>query len=386
MKTPDETPDEEPAEEAASLVPLDHNTQRINLSGDTVVKATADLGDDERRLLRWAFDYAKTQGWAWRESERFFKLSSTTLYRVWTDKYRQQDFYYEGKGADRVKLPNPKAGERIALTKVCEAIAKSKRIADARGGVEKLPFIETSVWRRVEKVADEVLTSQCVGFIFGESQIGKTRCIEEYARRNNHGQTLLVTMPPAAGVQLMCKEIGRALHIGESAFDKTYTRIIDALDGERLLIIDEAHMIFETYQRNSVKRCLATLRHIHDRSKCGLLICATDVFATEAKNSEFRNTMKQFFRRSPFTLQLGTQAPWEDILAITSFYKLPAPERDVEDALRVIAREDGLGKLTKFLAGAARMAAKKDQPLSWSHFQRYVGIIERMALPVKEEP
>lgn len=116
-----------------------------------------------------------------------------------------------------------------------------------------------------------------------------------------------------------------------------------------------------------------------------MLICATDVFATEAKNSEFRNTMKQFFRRGSLTLQLGTQPAWEDVQKIFAHYKLPEPQGAAEETLRLLSREDGLGKITKYLAGAARMAAKKTEPLNWSHFERYVSITDRMAQPVESK-
>lgn len=368
----------------------DENTSKINISGDTVIQATARLEEHERKLIRWAYDFARSNNWDWKEAARNYKSSTTVLYRVWSDKYRQPEFLFEGEGKNKVKIPNPAAGEPIGLEGLCEKIERFKRLAEQRHTLDRLPFVETSVWRRIAHVADETLISQSIGMVFGESQIGKTRCLEEYQRRNNHGQTILVTMPPAAGVQLMCKEIAAALHIGESSFDKTFTRIIKALDGDRLLIIDEAHMVFETLQKTSIKRCLATLRHIHDRSKCGLLICATDVFPTEAKNSEFRNTMKQFFRRTALELRLGTQPPWEDVVAICAHYKLALPidaaandKRPEIAVMQRLSREDGLGKITKFLAGAARMAAKKHQPLNWSHFARYHDITERMSKEVK---
>lgn len=361
--------------------PNDHKTQRINISGDTVTRSTADLVDEQKLLVRWAFDFAKANGFSWKDAERTYKVSSTTLYRVWTDKYRQPDkLKVKGESID-----NPKAGERIALDNICRELDRAKRLAEARAGVSRLPFIETKTYKRIAKIADEVLATNTIGFVFGESQIGKTRCLEEYTRRHNHGQTLLVTCPPAAGVQLLTSEIGRALHIGHSSFDRMYLRVCEALDDSRLLILDEAHMLFETYQKGSVARCFATIRHIHDRSRCGLLIVATNVFPTEAKQSEFRNTMKQFFRRGTLTLNLGTDPDWKDVLAIVAHYKLAEPRGRSLETLRLLAHEDGLGKITKYLHGAARMAAKKDEALAWSHFDRYVEITEAMARGTAEE-
>lgn len=383
MIKPIASPDAEAelTEDRALVLPADAATSRINISGDTVTKATAELGEEQKVLVRWAFNFAKENDLSWKDAGRTFKVSTTTLYRIWTDKYRQPDLIRGEKLPNGTfqKVQNPRAGERVSLDNVCTELLRAKRLADARAGVGRLPFIHTKTYDRFAKIADEVLATNTIGFILGESQVGKTRCAEEYQRRNNHGQTVLVTCPPAAGVQLLTSEIGRALHIGRSSFDKTYLRVCEALDDSRLLILDEAHMLFETYQKTSVARCLATIRHIHDRSKCGLLIIATNTFATSAKESEFRNTMKQFFRRGTLTLNLGTEPEWDDVLKICAHYKLGEPHGAVKETLELLAHEDGLGKITKYLHGAARSAAKKEQRLAWHHFTNYVEITDKMA-------
>lgn len=380
MTKEETTPTDDIPDNTIAIEPEAAN-QRINISGDTVTKSTADLPDEQKLLVRWAFDFAKSNNLSWKEAERTFKVSSTTLYRIWHDKYRQPDTLRgeELPNGKFARVPNPKAGERVSLDRFCENLLRAKRLAEARAGVSRLPFIRTTTYDRIAKFADEVLATNTIGIILGESQIGKTRCTEEYVRLHNHGQTTLVTCPPAAGVQLLTTEIARALHIGRSSFDKTFVRVCETLDDSRLLILDEAHMIFETYQKTSTARCLATIRHIHDRSKCGLLIIATNVFASAAKQSEFRNTMKQFFRRGTLVLNLGNDPDPDDILRIVAHYKLSEPAGEVKETLEMIAHEDGLGKITKYLHGAARMAAKKGEKLHWSHFTRYVDITDKMA-------
>jgi DNA transposition AAA+ family ATPase len=340
----------------------------INLSGDVVTVATAAIPDETQRMLvRWSFDFAKSNDWDWKEASAQFKISTTVLFRVWSGKYI-----------------NPKTGQPVALDGFCESVARFKALAEQRNAaLTRLPFVETSTWRKIDHICTEALVSNTIAFIFGDSQVGKTRCLKEHARRNNHGQTAFVDTP-GDGVQGLCMDIARALHIGTSSFDKTFRRIVTALGPNKLLILDDVHVIFECYQKTSIARCLTLIRKIHDRSGCGLVISATDVFATDAAKSEFRNTMKQFFRRGPLTLQLGTQPPWEDVVRIVEHYQLPAPKGGVEETLRTLARHDGLGKITKFLAGAARSAAKKRQPFAWNHFERYYDITKRMAQPIAD--
>ena len=77
---------------------------------------------------------------------------------------------------------------------------------------------------------------QKIGFIYGESQIGKTTRIEAFERRNNHRQTGRVEIPPTAGVQLMTREIAKALHVSsKTCFEKLIEEVIDALGKSKLL-------------------------------------------------------------------------------------------------------------------------------------------------------
>lgn len=377
---PEATPPDD-APETALVLPEQRGI--IPLSGDIVTRSTAHLPDEQKFLVRWSFDFAKSSEWGWKEAAENLKTSTTVLYRIWTDKYRQPAKIAKKVDGVKTMIANPRAGERIPLDGVCGDIRRMKQLIEMRStAITAVPFIENTTWRKIDHICTEVLVGQSIGLIYGESQIGKTTCLKERKRRNNHGQTSYVDCG-GDGVQGLCTDIAHELHVGRSSFDKMFRGIVGALDGSKLLILDDVHVIFECYQKTSIARCLTMIRKIHDRSGCGLIISATDVFATKAAESEFKNTMKQFFRRGVLTLQLGTEPPWDDVLAFTRHYKLPDPKGDVEGTLRLLARHDGLGKITKYLGGAARSAAKKKQPFNWSHFEKYYDITTRMAAPVQ---
>jgi DNA transposition AAA+ family ATPase len=65
---------------------------------------------------------------------------------------------------------------------------------------------------RISKVCDETLLCNTIAMVYGESQIGKTASLKEYARRNNQGQTVYPLMPASAGVQSMVRAIAEACH------------------------------------------------------------------------------------------------------------------------------------------------------------------------------
>lgn len=347
----------------------------ISIGGDTVVKATEHLPETQRALVRWLYEYAKSQGWDWEETERMSKLSTTTLWRIWNDQYR------DPKTMQRTADGKPirSTGDRVPLDGVCEKIARLKKLVQQREGLKAKTFMENTVWQRVSWLCERAFIRQKIGFIYGESQIGKTECLNEYQRRNNHGQTIYVELPPSCGLRLMVQTIAEALHVsGKSCYEELIRRIIAALDESKLLILDEVHRIFTTYDKKSVMRAMDVIRYIHDRSKCGLVLSGTNVFRDNMRSGEFFQYMKQLNRRGLYTLQLPAFPPQEDLDLVARRFGLDPAEGEAEKILDHIARE-GFGVVITRLTDAAEIAAKKKQPISWDHFLKAVDIVRKMA-------
>lgn len=340
----------------------------INIGGNTVTQCTEHLDEDERLLVRWLHTYARDQRWEWDTLTEAVKISQTTLYRIWHDKYRYPD-------------GDPKAGERIALESVCEKIKRFKKLVESREAVKSTGFVETSVWKRVDWLCRRAFVRQKLGFIYGESQIGKTTCLLEHERRNNHGQTTYVEMPPASGVVLMTKHIARALHVNSTTnFDGLLGDVVGALDESKLLIIDEIHRVFTTYQKTSVMKCLDVLRYIHDKTKCGLVLCGTNVFRDNLKQGEFFQYLKQLRRRGLYEIQLPTTPPREDIDLVAEHFGLEPATGEASEIIGHIAKTDGFGKVLIRLTDASELAMNKKQTMTWDHFVKAHHIIEKMAL------
>lgn len=338
----------------------------INISGDTCTVKTAAYPEEHRGLVRWLFAYAKESEWSWADLQRETNISSTTLYRVWNGKYA-----------------NPESGEKIDLSNLCEKIARFKELALERGQQNRLRFVETSVFRRIDKICREALVMQAIGMIYGESQIGKTESLLEVARRNNHGNTPYVLMPASAGAQAMMKSIAAACHISaRTGFEQLRERVTNFLDPSKLLIIDEVHESFVSYQRQSMVRCLSLLRQIQEVSQCGLILCGTNVFRTEMERGEFAQSLKQLRKRGIWELQLEDHPAGKDMALIWEAYKLAPPSGDAAELVKWIGKEFGLGKYTRFLARAAQLAHKRGARFTWKHFTEIVGV----SLKLKEKP
>lgn len=349
-----------------------------NIGGNTVTRATAHLPEDQRGHVRWLHDFWVTKKWTQGELAKAVDLNWSTIYRVFTDSYRQPaKIKIRGETVD-----NPKAGERIDLDNVCEKIAKFRKQAGAAFEETPETFVETDTFKRIEWLCLRVKRRHSIGFIYSDSHLGKTWSLEEVTRRYNGGSTIYAEMPPASGVQLMLKYIAKALHVSpHTAFDHLLDDVMGALDESKLLILDEIHRVFTTYQKGSVMRCLDTLRHIHDRTKCGLVLCGTNVFRDQMSQGLFFNYLKQLKRRgASFELQLPNAPTLGDMLAIAESRGLSRqPEGAALELIEHIAREDGLGGFCHRLEDALDLAKKRNTRATWAHLVEAYAITEKSA-------
>lgn len=343
--------------------------QGINIAGDTVTLATAPYPEDHRKAVRRLYALAKEAGWDWADLEHHVKLDTTTLYRVFNGSYR-----------------NPKTGDPVPLGGVVQAIDRFFELWEARSPETRLPFIETSVWRRIYKLCQEALEMQATAMIYGESQIGKTACLREFQRRKPHGDGIYLLMPASAGVQSMMKAIADACHISQrTSFEQLRQRVRNFLDDSKLLLIDEVHECFVSYHKASMLKCLAVLRQLQEESGCGLVLCGTNVWRHELEQGEFAQALKQLCRRGIWSLQLEAVPTQSDLRLIAAHYRLPEPEGEPADLVRFIAHQSGLGKYTKFLHRAALLAKKRDQKMSWDHFTKVVAVADTLTRAPKSD-
>lgn len=342
----------------------------INIGGHTVTACTEHLPEGQRNHVRWLYHHAREQGWSWEELARKVGYSSTTWSRIFRDKYR-------------VAKGDARAGERMDITDQVAAIDRYRRTWDERQetSASQTGFIETSIWVNCEWLMRRAFVRQKIGLIWGESQIGKSASAVEYSRRYNHGETTLVEMPPASGVQLMLRTIAEGLKVPSHAgFDKLLANVCQALDGSRLLIVDEIHRVFTTYQKTSVMRCLDTLRFIHERTRCGLVLIGTNVMRDQLQKGEFSHYLNQFRRRArTLMLQLPSEPPRDDLDKMAMAFGLDPAEGDAERKMLAVARSDGFGAVKMLLQDATERAAKKRRKVTWDDFLWALSLTERMA-------
>jgi DNA transposition AAA+ family ATPase len=236
-------------------------------------------------------------------------------------------------------------------------------------------FIETALSRRMFRIFDKTRALRNVSILWGAMGIGKTECIMEYQRRNNHGRTQVVRFPAGASFAYFVAHVARAVGVStrsQSQFQQR-DKIIQVLAaGQRLLIIDELHQAFLTTRTDTAVRCCEFLREISDVANCGLVLIGTEVLAEQVFRGPHKEALRQLVDRGTVQVPLPGKATEKDHEKFLEYYGLEFPQaaREPKAAaiLGDIIRHSGLRKLTLHLRDGSAYAAKKSEPYEWAHF------------------
>lgn len=343
----------EKAGASAATVTLGANTVKAALDA---MEARGDLTPEQNATIMWFFCYVKDLGLSLSKAGELIGSSSTTVYRVFSGKY--------GASVDHV----------------CAEIVRFRKLADERAKKVDVGFVETSTWRTIDKVCNAALISQTVAFIFGQSQIGKTTSLEEYARRNNHGQTKLVRMPASAGVNMFMRELAKVCHVStNNTFAGMCEAVMNTIDDKNVLIIDELHQVFTSYQEKSAIKTLEKIREVHDRCKCGLVLCGTMVLQKELQEGKMALLLEQLKRRGTIKVVLPPMPTRGDLDKIARKFGLDPALGEALEVVKEMLHSSGLGMYMKFLQAAAQMANRQGKKTTWDHFVQAYDVINRLS-------
>jgi DNA transposition AAA+ family ATPase len=336
--------------------------QRISIPGDQVQQALTrlveqgELDDVARGDIWWLFSYAMDNGWNLDDVGKAIDKDATTAYRLFLGRY----------------------GARY--DNLVDAVARYRKLAVARGQRKSLGFVETTTWAKIDKVCRHALVGQLPAFIFGSSQIGKTTCLMEYARRNNHGQTRYIRMPASPGLHDALGAVARACYVTSRLSGRDLReRIIGAVNDRMLLLVDEMHQPLISGRGQTAVHIIEWLRELYDRTSCGIVFCGTRVFRDELERGKFALIMDQFRRRGIIQLVLPDVAPAADVVKIAKAFGLAAPEGVAAEIVRDMLKRSGLGQYVKFLQSASNLAANQKMPMSWDHFVTAYDLVHKLS-------
>jgi DNA transposition AAA+ family ATPase len=337
----------------------------INLSGDHVRKTINTLLEEKKvssrqgELIWWLFAHIKGQDISISEAARRIGIDGGTISKTLHGKYTAS---YDG---------------------ICDKIENFKMLMEERRNSPKNIFVMTEVAEIVHDVCHSATVTNSIAFIFGNSHIGKTIALEKYAEQNKSKSVHYVRLPASAGVQLTAQEIASACYISpKGCFSHLRERILKGLNENSTLIIDELHQALISYQKSSAIKVFEFLREIHDRTKCGMILCGTHVLRTEIEAGKLAPMLDQLRQRGIIWANLPSKVCQADIAELAKAYGLEAPKRgEMEYTLsHDIVTKNSIGRYVKFLDAAGKRAAKLHQPISWKHFIDAHGIINKYGL------
>ena len=314
------------------------------------------LDEEAGEDVFWLYSYA--QEYHLKEADLAAKMKAydkNTLYQVFRGSY---GVYKDGKCS--------------SWDNVIKAIRAFKAIEMEEAKKKNIGIIDTEVKQTVFRCCDAALNDGWPVFIYGNSQIGKTTALVEYKRLHNHGRTWYIRLDSGWTRTRFVRELALLLGNGikatkgwvlEDAIHRTFTRY-------NLLIVDEFHLAFTTLRRDRVAELLEFIRGIHDRTGCGVVMCATKVGLEAIERSDNRMTFEQFTKRGVVKAVLPDVPPVRDINQIARTFELPLPTGDDLKRVKALIASRGLGVFLKYLQKAYAVTKKQKEELSWGAFAK----------------
>lgn len=376
MVTASET--QAPAATAKNREP--HNAMKPNNSGfriaaDQIRRAIQDLPDDQRELVWW---FAQ---WCSRHD-----LNRDDLAKVLRNT-KTKEFYSYDSIIQLLTGGRIRRGENIEP--MLDAISALRKVEDPRDEQANSGFVTTRLAREIWKRCRKSLLRSRVGFIFGESQIGKTKALKQYAKDNNHGETVYIEMPCGGSVSALIYALAKHFNIPSKSGAKAdlRDRIIECFDSRMLLIVDEAHRALKPGSTVGLDS-FSFLRELWNKAQCGIVLSLTNEGRDELLTGTNYKALAQIWRRRIPPLQLPNSLPDDDAALFANAYGLPeAPAKPVTievyyyddrgkeqvqrltksplDLQREVLKTEGLGVWIGILQDAADMAQEQGKRITW---------------------
>lgn len=323
--------------------------RKFRIPGDVVNRATAEMPDDQRSLVRWLHSHAVEEDLSLTDLSKLIRYDESTLHRVFNGKY-------DGR-----------------IENVIREIRDFKKLYDERAKHTRIDFIETGLSRQMWRLCDAALEFQRIGYIFGDSQIGKTKNLIRYRDDHNHGSTIYTRMPTGGALTHYLETLAIALRISPQQKEKELRRRIkSSFDARMLLIVDEAHQCVIASAATSSRpiRTIEFIRELFDDTNCGVVICGTNVFRTEMESGRLSGILRQVNRRRLAVLQLPSSPSADDLNTFAAAYGLRPARGDAYKLQTEVIRDEALGFWLTMLRMASKIAGKQHKPLDWDHVIR----------------
>jgi DNA transposition AAA+ family ATPase len=310
------------------------------------------LPEDVVSDLLWFHQWILNHNIGWKEAEQAIAYDKSTIFRVLKGTY-------EGN-----------------WSKVVVAIQKYRW--QQRRSEQHNEFARNSISDMIFAALDYAIANKSMTIIIGESRTGKTISAQEWAHRNNHGRSVFVTAPVMGGAKATARRIAGAVGVNKTqSMGPLVEGIYRAFNGNRILIMDEAHRLLPNDTRSVNPACIELLRDLHDMTGCAVALISTRRLPSGLKKGAYQ--YEQLEGRCGQPVLVPRRIKRADLLPIVKQF-LKAPGADILDELEEIANRPGrLGIMVQLLKVAQRFAKKDDKPLAEIHVRKAIILRAQMS-------
>jgi DNA transposition AAA+ family ATPase len=326
----------------------------ISITRQTVEQTTATLPPQQAESILWLHNQWVGSGLSLTQFAEQVGRDETTISRVFRGEYPSQ------------------------LDRFVEAIEIYRNLLKERDGYQLSEFQETEIAETIFAICHRTLVMQTVSLIIGPSQLGKSMALQKFAA--DRPNVAYVRIPAAAGMLLLLRRIAVALRTNSKEYTELRAKIVSKLGPNSLLILDEAHQIFLTFNKTARVEALELIREIWDETKCGLVLCGTPVLKKELEEGRYRDMLEQLRRRCVLPVRLPDHLNKPDVMKICAGYGIRGSNAEASNRAYKIAKLDGLTRLVGTLRLAKDIAKAGKESVSWGNFLQADKLIEGYAL------
>ncbi len=331
-------------------------------SNEALRAAITHCSQENQRALQWAYAYSLDQNHTVSQFAESAGISSNTLAKILNGSY-----------------VNPRTpAERYDLPESMAQAIQSYQAKVAASMPTQVDYVSTDTCRKIFYNCNLARESRSPVFLTGASHIGKTTALEKY-RDANPQNTYLVTVTAGMGAKGVAVAIAEECGVSSSGSLATITRRLrKAITREKLLILDDFHVLTLSASPRGFLAAMEFLRAIYDADNCGMLFSTTEFDYTRIITSNVE-TLHQLLRRGIHRPHLGKMPLKADVKAILAAHGLKWPSKSMTlhvgkntyqpaALIQELAQTAGLKVITERLRYALRFAATDAAPVTWQHF------------------
>jgi DNA transposition AAA+ family ATPase len=311
------------------------------------------LTHEAQSELCWLHQHFLDNAIGWDDATKAMRYDRTTVFRVLKGTY-------EG-----------------SWTNVCDRIRDYRELVERRGTIQHQEFATNSISRMIWAGLDYALSNGSITTIVGESRMGKTISLRQWAK-NNSGRAVLVTVLPLGGAKGLVRAVAAAVGVNKSqATAPLIEAVYRAFNPNRILVVDEAHRCMPNDMRTVNPAAIEFLRDLHDQTGAALALVSTQRMTSAMRKGAYQ--YEQLVGRIGMPILLKPKIKRADIYPIVQQF-VPEPSVTLMDELDRIANTPGrLGILVETLRVASRMANKAGATLDSETVLKAIALRRQMS-------